>query len=126
MPLRGIKVLELAGLAPGPFCGMVLADFGARVVLVERPGAVGNVRLLARGKRSLVVDLKQPRGVAVLRRLSAQADVVLEPFRRGEPLASPRGQTWTVSEEGRGPNCLRLHLPHFCPVATLPFMSLSF
>ncbi|XP_039698647.1 alpha-methylacyl-CoA racemase-like [Pteropus medius] len=83
MPLRGIKVLELAGLAPGPFCGMVLADFGARVVLVERPGAVGNVRLLARGKRSLVVDLKQPRGVAVLRRLSAQADVVLEPFRRG-------------------------------------------
>ncbi|XP_039698645.1 alpha-methylacyl-CoA racemase isoform X1 [Pteropus medius] len=83
MPLRGITVLELAGLAPGLFCGMVLADFGARVVLVERPGAVGNVRLLARGKRSLVVDLKQPRGVAVLRRLSAQADVVLEPFRRG-------------------------------------------
>lgn len=83
MPLQGITVLELAGLAPGPFCGMVLADFGARVVLVERPGAVGNVRLLARGKRSLVVDLKQPRGVAVLRRLSAQADVVLEPFRRG-------------------------------------------
>lgn len=119
MALQGIKVLELAGLAPGPFCGMVLADFGAQVVLVEGPGAVGNrIRVMARGKRSLFVDLKLPGGVAVLRRLCAQVDVILEPFRHGEPLASPRGQTWTFSEEGRGPNCLRLHLPHFCPVAT--------
>ncbi|XP_003792979.1 alpha-methylacyl-CoA racemase [Otolemur garnettii] len=83
MPLRGIQVVELAGLAPGPFCGMVLADFGAQVVRVDRPGGSGDVSHLSRGKRSLVLDLKQPRGAAVLRRLCARADVVLEPFRRG-------------------------------------------
>lgn len=85
MALRGVRVVELAGLAPGPFCGMVLADFGARVVRVDRPGSVGDVSLLARGKRSLVLDLKRPQGAAVLRRLCARADVLLEPFRCGEP-----------------------------------------
>ncbi|XP_036919037.1 alpha-methylacyl-CoA racemase [Sturnira hondurensis] len=83
MALRGVRVVELAGLAPGPFCGMVLADFGARVVRVDRPGAPGDVSHLSRGKRSLAVDLKQPRGVAVVRRLCTRADVVLEPFRHG-------------------------------------------
>lgn len=83
MVLRGIKVLELAGLAPGPFCGMILADFGAQVVRVDRPGSAGDMSLLARGKRSLVLDLKQPRGAAVLRRMCASADVLLEPFRCG-------------------------------------------
>lgn len=85
MVLRGVRVLELAGLAPGPFCGMILADFGAQVVRVDRPGSAGDVSLLARGKRSLVLDLKQPRGAAVLRRMCASADVLLEPFRCGEP-----------------------------------------
>ncbi|XP_004605615.2 alpha-methylacyl-CoA racemase [Sorex araneus] len=83
MALRGISVVELAGLAPGPFCGMVLADFGAQVVRVDRPGGGGDVSLLSRGKRSLALDLKRPRGAAVLRRLCARADVVLEPFRHG-------------------------------------------
>nr|XP_019592823.1 PREDICTED: alpha-methylacyl-CoA racemase isoform X2 [Rhinolophus sinicus]XP_019592824.1 PREDICTED: alpha-methylacyl-CoA racemase isoform X2 [Rhinolophus sinicus] len=83
MALRGVCVVELAGLAPGPFCGMILADFGAQVVRVDRPGAGGDVSRLSRGKRSLVVDLKRPRGVTVVRRLCARADVVLEPFRRG-------------------------------------------
>ncbi|XP_032966247.1 alpha-methylacyl-CoA racemase [Rhinolophus ferrumequinum] len=83
MALRGVCVVELAGLAPGPFCGMILADFGAQVVRVDRPGAGGDVSHLSRGKRSLVVDLKRPRGVTVVRRLCARADVVLEPFRRG-------------------------------------------
>ncbi|XP_036984880.1 alpha-methylacyl-CoA racemase [Artibeus jamaicensis] len=83
MALRGVYVVELAGLAPGPFCGMVLADFGAQVVRVDRPGAPSDVAHLSRGKRSLAVDLKQPRGVAVVRRLCARADVVLEPFRHG-------------------------------------------
>nr|XP_004652574.1 alpha-methylacyl-CoA racemase [Jaculus jaculus] len=83
MALRGVRVLELAGLAPGPFCGMVLADFGAQVVRVDRPGAPGDVSHLSRGKRSLVLDLKRPRGAAVLRRLCARADVLLEPFRAG-------------------------------------------
>ncbi|XP_028382413.1 alpha-methylacyl-CoA racemase [Phyllostomus discolor] len=83
MALRGISVVELAGLAPGPFCGMVLADFGAQVVRVDSPHSLGDVSSLSRGKRSLVVDLKQPRGVAVVRRLCARADVMLEPFRHG-------------------------------------------
>ncbi|XP_066100366.1 alpha-methylacyl-CoA racemase isoform X1 [Saccopteryx bilineata] len=86
MALRGISVVELAGLAPGPFCGMVLADFGANVVRVDRPlslGGLGDVSHLSRGKRSLVVNLTTPPGVAVLRRLCARADVVLEPFRHG-------------------------------------------
>ncbi|XP_072814902.1 alpha-methylacyl-CoA racemase isoform X2 [Vicugna pacos] len=83
MALRGVSVLELAGLAPAPFCGMVLADFGAQVVRVDRPGVLAEPSSLSRGKRSLVVDLKQPRGAAVLRRLCARADVVLEPFRHG-------------------------------------------
>uniref|UniRef100_A0A8C8Z5P6 Alpha-methylacyl-CoA racemase n=1 Tax=Prolemur simus TaxID=1328070 RepID=A0A8C8Z5P6_PROSS len=83
MALKGVCVLELAGLAPAPFCGMVLADFGAQVVRVDRPGANGDVSRLSRGKRSLVLDLKRPRGAAVLRRMCARADVLLEPFRRG-------------------------------------------
>ncbi|XP_014930495.2 alpha-methylacyl-CoA racemase [Acinonyx jubatus] len=83
MALQGIRVLELAGLAPGPFCGMVLADFGAQVVRVDRPGAGGDVSFMARGKRSLAVNLKRQDGALVLRRLCAQADVVLEPFRHG-------------------------------------------
>ena len=90
MALQGIRVLELAGLAPGPFCGMVLADFGAQVVRVDRPGARRDVSFMARGKRSLVVNLKRQDGALVLRRLCAQADVVLEPFRHGEPQAPPR------------------------------------
>lgn len=83
MALQGISVLELAGLAPGPYCGMVLADFGAQVVRVDRLGSRGDLSFLARGKRSLAVDLKRPQGAAVLRRLCARTDVVLEPFRHG-------------------------------------------
>lgn len=91
MALRGVSVVELAGLAPGPFCGMVLADFGAQVVRVDRPGSVGDVSRLARGKRSLLLDLKRPGGARVLRRLCARADVLLEPFRSGEPAQRGRG-----------------------------------
>ncbi|XP_062068035.1 alpha-methylacyl-CoA racemase isoform X2 [Lepus europaeus] len=83
MALRGVCVLELAGLAPAPFCGMILADFGAQVVRVDRPGSRGDVSCLSRGKRSLVLDLRRPQGVSVLRRLCARADVLLEPFRCG-------------------------------------------
>ncbi|XP_046278288.1 alpha-methylacyl-CoA racemase isoform X2 [Marmota monax] len=83
MALKGVRVVELAGLAPGPFCGMVLADFGAQVLRVDRVGSLGDVSQLARGKRSLVLDLKRAQGAAVLRRLCTRADVLLEPFRRG-------------------------------------------
>ncbi|XP_043831208.1 alpha-methylacyl-CoA racemase [Dromiciops gliroides] len=82
MALQGIRVLELAGLAPGPHCGMILADFGAQVMRVDRPGHRG-VTWMARGKRSLALDLKRPAGASVMRRLCRQSDVLLEPFRPG-------------------------------------------
>ncbi|XP_007487555.1 alpha-methylacyl-CoA racemase isoform X2 [Monodelphis domestica] len=90
MILRGVRVLELAGLAPGPHCGMILADFGAHVIRVDRPSnggtkwiGGGGVKWLARGKRSLILDLKRPEGVTVMRKLCRQVDVVLEPYRQG-------------------------------------------
>jgi alpha-methylacyl-CoA racemase len=80
--LQGIRVLEMAGLAPVPYCGMILADFGADVVRVDRVGG-GSPDLLARGKRSIAVDLKNPRGVETILRLAEKADVLVEPFRPG-------------------------------------------
>ncbi|KAM6290032.1 alpha-methylacyl-CoA racemase [Aegotheles albertisi] len=84
MALSGVRVLELAGLAPAPLCGMILADFGAQVVRVDRasrPGLATDAQ--GRGKRSLVLDLKRAEGSAALRRLCCQADVLIEPFRHG-------------------------------------------
>jgi alpha-methylacyl-CoA racemase len=80
--LEGIRVIEMAGLAPAPYCGMILADFGADVVRVDRVGAP-DMDMLARGKRSIGINLKHPDGVALLLRLIEQADVLLEPFRPG-------------------------------------------
>ncbi|KAK7427140.1 hypothetical protein QQZ08_006409 [Neonectria magnoliae] len=92
-PLRGIKVLEFAGLAPGPFAGMLLADAGASVLRIDRaqPGgshqfgsaALPTEDMLARHKASIAVDLKAPRGVALIKRLVAAADVLIDPFRPG-------------------------------------------
>lgn len=108
MALQGVSVVELAGLAPGPFCGMVLADFGAKVVRVDRTGGPGNVSRLGRGKRSLAVDLKRQAGVALVRRLCACADVLLDPYRHGEHLAPAKRRSWKVAEGGREPHCWRL------------------
>ncbi|XP_077672855.1 alpha-methylacyl-CoA racemase isoform X2 [Eretmochelys imbricata] len=84
MALRGVRVLELAGLAPSPLCGMILADFGAQVVRVDRcPRSAMNADVQGRGKRSLALDLKQGPGAAALRRLCRRADVLVEPFRHG-------------------------------------------
>ncbi|XP_020662766.3 alpha-methylacyl-CoA racemase [Pogona vitticeps] len=84
MALHGVRVLELAGLAPAPLCGLVLADFGAQVVRVDRsPRTAVATDVQGRGKRSLAVDLKQPLGPATLRRLCQKADVLIDPFRPG-------------------------------------------
>jgi alpha-methylacyl-CoA racemase len=80
--LEGIRVIEMAGLAPAPYCGMILADFGADVIRVDRVGAQ-SLDVLARGKRSVAVDLKKPEGVETVLRLAEKADVLLEPFRPG-------------------------------------------
>lgn len=84
MALRGLKVLELSGLAPVPFCGMLLADYGASVVRIDRPNdRQAQMDRLGRGKRSISIDLKAPSGIDVFRRLSSTADVLIEPFRPG-------------------------------------------
>ncbi|KXS14316.1 CoA-transferase family III [Gonapodya prolifera JEL478] len=81
-PLEGIKVVEVAGIGPGPFCGMVLADFGAEVVRVERIGNQPGPSM-QRGKKSIEVDLKKPEGVELVLRLCEKADVIIEPYRPG-------------------------------------------
>ncbi|NXE79121.1 AMACR racemase, partial [Cochlearius cochlearius] len=84
MALRGVRVLELGGLAPAPLCGMILADFGAQVVRVDRPtrsALAADVQ--GRGKRSLALDLKRGAGAEALRRMCRRADVLIEPFRHG-------------------------------------------
>ncbi|MEL6677463.1 MAG: CaiB/BaiF CoA-transferase family protein [Pseudomonadota bacterium] len=86
-PLSGVKTVEFAGLGPGPFCGMILADLGADVVLIERPGArdlLGQERdLLQRGKRKVTLDLKSDDGAATALDLVASADLLIEGFRPG-------------------------------------------
>jgi alpha-methylacyl-CoA racemase len=87
-PLDGVKVVELQGVGPGPFAGMVLADYGADVVRIDRPGGASAGRppvtdVLARGRRSVAVDLKRPEGVEVVLRIVESADALIEPFRPG-------------------------------------------
>jgi alpha-methylacyl-CoA racemase len=87
-PLGGLRVVELAGIGPAPFAAMLLADLGADVVRVDRPGgesAFGAYEhdLLTRGRPSVVVDLKHPGGVGVVLDLAARADVLVESFRPG-------------------------------------------
>lgn len=84
-PLAGVRVLELAGLGPGPFAGMLLGDLGADVLVVDRVGAESIVGLgaLGRGKRSVGVDLRAPEGVEVLLRLVEEADVLVDVYRPG-------------------------------------------
>ncbi|CAN9504527.1 unnamed protein product [Ophioblennius macclurei] len=83
MALAGVRVIELAGLAPAPFCGMILADFGAKVIRVDRTRVAMSMDRQARGKRSVAINLKSAEGVALLRKLCLQSDVVLEPYRKG-------------------------------------------
>ncbi|MGE0742614.1 MAG: CaiB/BaiF CoA transferase family protein [Hyphomonadaceae bacterium] len=84
-PLSGIKVVEFAGIGPGPFCCMLLSDMGADVVRVDRKGGAGspNYDILARGRRSVALDLKQAADVAVAKALVEKADVLVEGFRPG-------------------------------------------
>jgi alpha-methylacyl-CoA racemase len=72
----------MAGLAPAPYCGLILGDFGADVIRVDRVGAPA-IDSLSRGKRSIALDLKDPRGLETLLRLVETADVLLEPYRPG-------------------------------------------
>jgi alpha-methylacyl-CoA racemase len=88
-PLSGVRVIEIAGIGPGPFAAMMLADMGAEVVRVDRAQAVTgnyskqNLEILNRGRRSVGVDLKQPDGVETVLRLVERADALVEGFRPG-------------------------------------------
>jgi alpha-methylacyl-CoA racemase len=87
-PLAGVRVVELAGIGPGPFCGMLLADLGAEVIQVDRPSGTATPvphrnDVTNRGKRRVVVDLKHPRGAEVVLRLAAASDALIEGYRPG-------------------------------------------
>ena len=89
-PLSGVRIIELAGIGPGPFCAMMLADMGADVIRVDRAdrvrGGDPNVPpadVLARGRRSIGVDLKSPEGVETVMKLVERADGLIEGFRPG-------------------------------------------
>ncbi len=89
-PLHGVTVIEIVGLGPGPFCGMLLADLGADVIRIDRvdPGRMfragdPSTDVMARSRRSVAVDLKRPEGVDVVLRLAAGADALFEGMRPG-------------------------------------------
>jgi len=84
-PLAGIQVIELAGLGPAPFCGMMLGDLGAEIIRIDRAGEApwGIGDILGRGRKSIAVDLKKPGAAAIVLRLVADADAFIEGFRPG-------------------------------------------
>jgi alpha-methylacyl-CoA racemase len=84
-PLDHLRILEMAGLGPGPFAGMLLADMGADVIRIDRPESAGGrpEPVLGRGKRSITLNLKDPAGVEALLRLVETADVLIDVFRPG-------------------------------------------
>lgn len=89
-PLAGVKVVEIAGIGPGPFAGLMLSDMGADVIRVERAQELSDqerqyarTQVLNRGRRSIAADLKTPEGRELTLRLIDQADIVFEPFRAG-------------------------------------------
>lgn len=86
-PLHGLRIVELAGIGPGPFAGMMLADHGAEVIRIDRGHRNGftidSKDPLLRSRRSVALDLKDPRAVAAVRRIAARSDGLIEGFRPG-------------------------------------------
>lgn len=105
-PLHGIRIIEMGGIGPVPFCGMLLADLGADVLCIERVQPTGSsigkdarFDLFSRGKQSIALDLKHPDAVTLLKRLLARADALIEGFRPG-----------VAERMGLGPeNCVALN-----------------
>ena len=119
-PLAGIKVVELAGIGPGPMCAMLLADLGATVLRIDRPepsdlGIMRELRydLLLRGRRALALDLKSAEGKGLALRLVERADALIEGFRPGVterlglgpgrlPRPQPASRLWPGHRLGTG------------------------
>ncbi|HVI98801.1 MAG TPA: CaiB/BaiF CoA-transferase family protein [Sphingomonas sp.] len=101
-PLTGIRIIEIAGIGPAPFCGMMLADHGAEVIRVERPDTPGDPRdpLLRARAETIALDLKSPEGIAELRSLAHSADGLIEGFRPG-----------VMERLGLGPDVLHADTP---------------
>lgn len=114
MALRGIRVVEFAGLAPGPFAGLILADWGADVIRVDRPGSVTG-DTLCRNKRSIAVDSKDADGLALLKRLISRADVVIDPFRPGVMERMGLGPDVFLGKDGLNPRVVYARLAGFSP-----------
>jgi len=136
-PLAGVRVLDLSRVLAGPYCSMILADLGADVIKVERPGSGDPTRAwgppfrngesayylcVNRGKRSVAIDLSDPAGVEVARRLALGADIVLESFLPGGAdrlglgygaVAAERPQVVYTSIAGYAPESPDAHRPGF-------------
>ena len=89
-PLSGVRIIEFAGIGPGPFCGMLLSDLGADIVRIDRKAAASTLGISGtsyavteRGRRSIALDLKQPEAIAICLRLAEKADAIFEGFRPG-------------------------------------------
>lgn len=104
-PLAGLRVIEMGTLIAGPFCGQLMGDMGADVIKIEAPGAGDPMRewgqgakpawwrVIARNKRSVSLDLRQPKGQEIARQLAAKADILIENFRPGTL------EKWSMSPE---------------------------
>ena len=105
-PLQGVKIVEMAGIGPGPFCSMLLADLGAEVVSIDRPGGGEKAGLpftpqydiFSRNKVRVALDLKSPEGLAVAMKLIAASDMLIEGFRPG-----------VMEKLGLGPEAVAAH-----------------
>ena len=85
-PLKGFRIIEMAGLGPAPFAGMILADMGAEVIVVDRKVDPEKKRYpisTSRGKRSIALNLKDPKDIEILLQLTEKADALFERFRPG-------------------------------------------
>ncbi len=102
-PLHGFRIVELAGIGPGPFCGMMLSDMGAEVIRVDRisGGANRPKDVLARNRRSIAVDLKSPAGAETVLRIVEKSDALFEGFRPGvtERLGLGPEDCWARNEK---------------------------
>ena len=85
-PLSGVTIIEMAGIGPGPFCAMLLADMGADVIRIDRVGGSDlgvptprSTDFVARHRRSIALDLKQPQAIAIALKLIESADALIEP-----------------------------------------------
>jgi crotonobetainyl-CoA:carnitine CoA-transferase CaiB-like acyl-CoA transferase len=140
LPLEGIRVLDLSRVLAGPYCTMLLADLGAAVVKVERPGEGDETRTwgppyaggeaayflsVNRGKRSIAVDLGKPEGQEVVRRLARSSDVVLENFRRGTAKRLGVGYDDLERDNPRLVYCSISGYGQTGPLATRPAMDMA-